>query len=405
MMSYPPRAMRPDSPSPARWKTWAFRAGFVLILAVQAAICFQGLADSWTRGHNGWNGSAYHLSARNTLRWGDLFPVQYYTGRTPPDPGDYYTHHPIGMHLHNVASLWLFGDSEASARAVPALFGVLALASLMVFARRFHGPGTALLTGAVYAALPINGIFANMMNHSSGFIFWAFLGAGFYVRFQQERERVWAGEARAPWRRQLAGLLVATFFSTLWDWPAYYIAFATGLHWLALGLVRQRRAGRPMLRLEGDLRPLAIYSATVVGCLGLHLLLVVATVGHFGELSQTVSARLSVTWDRFLYTLKVVPELMFTAPVLLLTLAGFVLAVVRLFRGRMDYRDVIPLGFFVGGVVHFFVFKWSTIVHEYWLWTTMPFVAIACATTVIALGRWLSRVVPAALSRDRKSVV
>jgi hypothetical protein len=42
-----------------------------------------------------------------------------------------------------------------------------------------------------------------------------------------------------------------------------------------------------------------------------------------------------------------------------------------------------------GGTIHFFVFKWSTIVHEYWLWTTLPFVALACANVTIDASRWL----------------
>src|SRR5690606_40905556 len=65
-----------DHPKTQRW---AFIAAFGVLVIIQFVICFQGLGDQWVRGHNGFNGSAYHQSARNTLRWDTLFPVQYYT--------------------------------------------------------------------------------------------------------------------------------------------------------------------------------------------------------------------------------------------------------------------------------------------------------------------------------------
>jgi len=63
---------------------------------------------------------------------------------------DGYTHHPLGMHLHNTLAVWLFGDHEGSIRAVPAFFGVLALIALMMVVRLLYDDRTALFAGLVF---------------------------------------------------------------------------------------------------------------------------------------------------------------------------------------------------------------------------------------------------------------
>ncbi len=378
-----------------------FWFAFGVLVAAQALLCFQGLGDQWTRGHNGFNGSAYHLAARNTARWGDLFPLQYYTSRTPPTPADYYTHHPLAMHLHNVASFLLFGDHEASIRLVPALHSVLLLIALMLFVRRFWDPLVALLAGLIYLALPINGIFANMQNHPAGCLFWSLVGFTCYLRFQEERARLWAGQARAPWLRWMLGLFAATFMATAWEWPAYYTAFFTAVHWFSLGLTRQVRSGRRWWKLGGDVGLLVPYGLWVLALAAFHFLLVRAFVGDLHELGGTIGSRLNIPWDRFMFTVRVVPELMFTWPVLVLSAVGFLRIAWRLVRGRFQHRDLMLVSFCIGGILHFLIFKWSSIVHEYWLWTTLPFAAVATATGLIDLGRWLRANTPRILGRLR----
>ncbi|MBI5499544.1 MAG: glycosyltransferase family 39 protein [Deltaproteobacteria bacterium] len=372
---------------------WAFRAGLAAILLAQAFLAFQGLGDEFVRGHNGYNNAAFHQAARNSLRFGVLFPAQYLTGRTPPQAADFYTHHPLGMHLHNIASHALFGDSPAATRLVPAVHGVLAVLALLLVVRRLWGPGTGLLAGAIYVALPINGIYVNMMNHSSGFILWSLVGLCGYVLFQDERARIARGEP-GRWRRWYALLLAATVLATAWDWPAYYVAAVTGVHWLVVAVVRLAR--RPTRASLADFGLLALWGLLVVACFAAHLLLVRAAVGGWGELSGAASARQAVDWERFSFTLRVVPPLMFTWTILALGAAWLLWTAARLALGRCRHRDLLPLPYLAGGVVHFFVFKWSTIVHEYWLWTTLPFFAVAGATLLVAASRWLRARAPRA---------
>ena len=55
---------------------------FGVIFAVQVGLAVVQIGDDMVRGHNGWNSAAYQLSARNSLRWDLLFPVQYDSGLT-----------------------------------------------------------------------------------------------------------------------------------------------------------------------------------------------------------------------------------------------------------------------------------------------------------------------------------
>jgi 4-amino-4-deoxy-L-arabinose transferase-like glycosyltransferase len=360
-------------------------SGFGLLLSAQLLLGFLGVADMWTRGHNGWNGGAYHLAARNTLRWEVLLPLQYDAGARPPDPSKLYTHHPLALHLHNTASVAVFGDHPAAVRGVAAAHGVLALAMLFVLVRRFWGDLHALLATAIYVVLPINAIYINMANHSSGFIFWSLLALYGYLRYQQ------AAEHDEPTRWWYAATLGAFFMAAQWDWPAYYVAFGMAVHWLVAGQARLRRLGRPWWRWDGHLLGLVAFSAFVLALFGGHFLLIQWLTGNVGELAGTFEERQNVGWPRFRDHLGVVPEVMFTWPVLGLS-AGWLLAyAARLPAGRATARDLVPLVYGLGGAVHYWVFKWSAIVHSYWAWTMLPFVAIACASVIVTMGSTLAR--------------
>ncbi|MFW6085966.1 MAG: ArnT family glycosyltransferase [Myxococcota bacterium] len=361
-------------------------AVFAVLIAAQVFLGFLGVADHWTRGHNGWNGAAYHLSARNSLRWEVLFPLQYDAGVTPPSATDLYTHHPLGMHLHNTASVWLFGDHPAAVRGVAAVHGVLALAMLFVFVRRWWDDLHAIVAGAVYVILPINAIYIHMANHSNGFIFWGLLALHCYLRFDEVSRS--GREGRWRW---YAAMIAAFFMAAQWDWPAYYLAFGVAVHWLVAGLAQLRRQGRPLWKWDARLGALAGWCVWVLALFGGHFVLVQLFTENVGELAGTFEERQNVGWPRFREHLAIVPELMFTWPVL--GMAGVWLGayVVRLGRGRARARDLAPLVFALGGACHYWVFKWSATVHSYWAWTMLPFFAIACASVTVTTGRWLVR--------------
>ncbi len=348
----------------SRWtKTQALL--FVLIAGSQTVSGLVGVSDAFTRGHNGFNNSAYHNAARNTLRWGTMFPVQYSTRNSPPEASDVYTHHPLAMHWHNVASMWVFGDRELAVRLVAALHGVLAVAMLMLVAGALWSPAHGLLSGFTYLVLPTNLIYANMANHSSGFIAWGLLALWLFVRTKR-----WS----AP---SYGAFLFSFFMCAMWDWPAYYLAACIALYWIGGKRHTLRRSRAERLLFFG-------FCAWVLILFLGHFVLVDLVVGGVGELVETYNVRRNVGWPRLSRHLRVVPPLMFTWPVLMLSLGWIVAWIVRLLRGRSGPRDLIPVAFAFAGVLHYVLFRWSAMVHSYWAWTALPFVAIAVSTSVFA---------------------
>lgn len=348
---------------------------FAIVLALQVFLAIWGIADQWTRGHNGWNGAAYHNAARNTLRWDVLFPLQFETANVPPKKKQLYTHAPLGLHLHNVASVVLFGDREASIRLVAGFWNVAALCMLFAVVRRLWDDAHALAASAIYVALPINAIYTNMANHSAGFIFWALLTLFLYVRATRE----------GPWSTpRFVAFLAAFAVCASWDWPAYYVAACIAAHW-AWTIVRRQdtasRAGTPVQLFSFCVWVLIMFAG--------HFALVEVLTGNVDELTGTFNARRALSWARFRTHLLVVPEIMFTAPVLALCTIWVGVSAVRAARGRGSTRDLVPLAFLLGGVVHYWTFRWSAIVHSFWAWTLLPGVAIALAASLLGMAGWI----------------
>ncbi len=369
--------MRPDRVGGRRTLVYA---AFAVLLAFQVFLGFWGVADQWTRGHNGWNGAAYHNAARNTLRWGELFPLQYETANVPPRKDQLYTHAPLALHLHNVASVRIFGDRELSIRLVAAFWSIAAFCMLFAVVRRLWSDAHGLLAAAVYLALPINAIYTNMANHSAGFIFWSLLALYLYVRSRDT----------APWQRHSFVLFLAAFTMALtWDWPAYYVALCIASHWAFAVWRKERHAGSSL--------QLGVFCGWVLLLFAGHLVLVEWLTGNLDELTGTFNARRALSWQRFRTHLLVVPELMFTAPILVLSGGWLVAWGARLTRSQTEARDLVPIAFLVAGLAHYLTFRWSAIVHSYWAWPMLPFVSIAVATSLLAIGRTIQTRVDRAL--------
>ena len=342
-------------------------AAFVVVLASQVFLGLWGVADQWTRGHNGWNGAAYHNGARNCLRWGELFPLQYDTANVPPKKEQLYTHAPLGLHLHNVASVSIFGDRELSIRLVAAFWSVAALCMLFAVVRRLWSDAHGLLAAAIYVALPINAIYTNMAAHSPGFIFWSLLTLYLYMR----------STGAEPWRWPSFMLFLAAFtMAATWDWPAYYVALCIAAHWTSI-----------LWHKKGPFLQLGLFCGWVLLLFGGHFALVEGFTGNLDELTGTFNARRALSWQRFRTHLLVVPELMFTGSILGLSGAWLVAWGVRLARGNAQARDLMPIAFLVAGLVHYLTFRWSAVVHSYWAWPMLPFASIAVATSLLAIAR------------------
>lgn len=360
------------------------RIAFAMVLTLQVFLAVWGIADQWTRGHNGWNGAAYQNAARNTLRWHVLFPLQYDTANVPPKKEQLYTHAPLALQLNNIASVKLFGDRELSIRLVAGFWSVAALCMLFAVVRRLWDDAHALAASAIYVALPINAIYTNMANHSAGFIFWSLLTLYLYIRASRS----------PPWPRASFVLFLATFAAAAsWDWPAYYIAFCIALHW-AYTLARKedplpRERADPSNERALSFLQLGVFCGWVLVLFAGHFALVQVVTGNLDDLMGAFNTRRALSWPRFRTHLLVVPELMFTMPVLGLCAAWLGAWLVRAIRGTARARDLVPTAFLVAGLVHYWTFRWSAVIHSYWAWPTLPAVAIAVSVSLFVMARWI----------------
>jgi hypothetical protein len=262
-----------------------------------------------------------------------------------------------------------------SIRLVAAFWSIAALCMLFAVVRRLWDDAHALTAAAIYVVLPINAIYTNMANHSAGFIFWSLLTLYLYLRSPCVSAR--------PWPSFLV-LLASFTIAATWDWPAYYVAAGIGLHW-GWSLIRSREP-------ESTVRTatqLALFCGWVVALFVGHFVLVEALTGNLDELTGTFNARRALSWRRFRTHLWVVPELMFTWPVLGLCAAWIGVWAARAARGQARGRDLVPLAFILGGLIHYWTFRWSALVHSYWAWPMLPGVAIAVAVSLLASARWV----------------
>jgi 4-amino-4-deoxy-L-arabinose transferase-like glycosyltransferase len=386
--------LHPVAPRPRRARP---RAGAVIYWIAAAAVaaaffaaCFHGIANYWQWGHNGYNGAAFSQAARNSIRFHVAGQAQYHTALRPPRPSDMYTHHPMMLHAHLVAIYSLLGFHEWAGRLVPALYSFFTLLLLYFMVRRLEDPLTALAAAAIYLITPINLIFANMINHEQGGIFWCLFFLTMYL--------LWYESYR--WRYLLLSLLGVTM-AVQFDWPGYYISFFIAVHALVSGLVRHRG----WLRWRPEYTWVTVFSAVVV----LNFMLFFLWITLFqGTLDQM--------WEAFHYRTEEIPGYYsalyhrtrdLQGWISMALLVGWLLFFLeRQIAGRVTIIHTVPLFFLLAQVIHTVVFKQAGIIHSYWTYYASPAIAVGGATLVVGLGRWtgaaLRRVVLASGLRFRR---
>lgn len=403
-----------DAQASVRWgrlPRWVWIVALALLLSMQAAFGLQGINNYWQWGHNGYNGAAYQLGARNALRWGLVFPAQYASGVHQPAPGELYTHAPLGLHLHNMVSVLVFGDRELAIRVVPAVYGFLAACVLFAFVKRRWGDLHAVVMLAVYVLLPINQGYANMTNHDTGCIFWSLLMLWCHIKWTEAADR----PPQAAAQRGLKGLVsqrpwlwaVGSFFCCLmavnWNWPAYFMCFLMAWHWLYVSHDAAHRRLPHWFGFNREHALLALYCVFVLVNFFGFFALVYAVVGSFDEMSQSLNLRSGSTTDVYSRLWRESLEPMFSAPLLVLGLLWVVGLIVRHSRGETRAAELVPLCFGFAGVMHVMLFKKTVLVHIYWPWQLNPFVALAAAVVLLWCTRTLSALAEGAWRRLRES--
>lgn len=352
---------------------WLYRTAVGLVFAAYFLGCFHTVANFWQWGHAGFNGAGFFQAARNSVRHGIAVQTPYYTGLSEPGPGEYYTDHPMMIHFHLIAGHRLFGDGEWVGRSVTAAYSFLSLVMLFVILRRLAGRAAALIGIGLYAATPLHLIFATMIDHEQGCIFWLLVCIDATLRYL-ERNRL----------RHLISGMVAISLAVQFDWPAYYLAFFLMLFVLLRGAIR--RPG--WLRWRPEYSWAAIFSAVVLANFVGFFAWIAHVRGGLGPMIHSFFWR-SASQGGYLGVLLEREADLHGLLLYGLGAAWLVSAAVRLLRRRLERLDVLPALFFATQLVHSSVFQQAGKIHCYWTYYLGPAFAVAGALEIARLLRHL----------------
>ncbi len=343
----------------------------VLLMMACAAVALHEIANFFLWGHNGFNGSAFSQAARNTLRFSELGQAQYWTGPDAPPAEILYTHHPLLLHLHVALMFLIFGELEWAARLVPALYSILSAGMLLLLVKRYWGPRIALISLAVYATIPVQVIFANMIDHEQGGIFWSLAMLYFYLNWLTQRRL-----------RSLFALFLATTMACQFDWPPYYLAFIIACHAALTGIA----ADRAGFRWRREYTFVAAFSAVVLTNFIGYFLWIIHAKGSIEQMLIAFALRTTTpdnVWSQILERLPLM-----IAPLSLALASAWLLGWLwRLGRSQHQHRDLVPIAFLIAQIIHHGAFKHASYMHIYWHYYSTPFIAIGAGVTIAWLAQ------------------
>lgn len=351
--------------SPAWW--WL---AFALIAAFYGVLGVRGLAAPWHWGHNGYNGAAFSQAAKNSMRFDIVGQAPYHFETEPPPAAEIYTHHPLALHGHVVASFALFGAKEWAARLVPFAYSIATLLLLMIAVRRYWGDRTALLAGLAYALTPLNLIFANMVNHEQGGLFGCLVLVYAYLRWLETGRLLHAVLCGL-------GLTLAVQF----DWPGYYVAFLLAVHCIVTGV-----RGRAPKHWRWFL---VVFSALTLANLFAFLGWIYVTRPGLQDMAEAFRLRNRMPRDGSYLVLIMRRLLALHGPILVAAAAvGATSGVLSWRRESFRARTMLPLAFLFAGTVHVIAFTEAAALHSYWIYYWGPAVAIAAAIGLESIIDW-----------------
>lgn len=368
--------MKTSRPHPPRIATWlrgpsAHRLALALVLGLYAVIAFHGIANYWQWGHHGFNGAAFAHAARNSQRFQILAQAQYHTAGTPPPPEALYTHHPLMLHLHLIALMRWLGDAEWVPRLVPALYSLAGQAMLYAFVRRYYGRTIALVSALSYALIPLGAMFANMVNHEQGAIFWSLLFLYAYCRFFEEGSK-----------RMAALSLLAVTVAIQFDWAPYHLALFVAIHAFLGGIRRQRR----LLELRREHVLAVVLSIVVLSNFAAFYAFVLHVRGSFEDMMASARQRTSEPAGYWSLVARHAFDLQ--GPVFLPLLPLFLFRLVtRLVRGEAHLGDLLPVFFTGVQIIQSTVFKEAGFIHAYWTYYLNPALAVAAGSVLVGAAR------------------
>lgn len=369
--------------SPATWPWTLHRTPRTLLaLAVVVALCGLWLhfADAgFTRreGLGDWVGSRIGVFANNYVRYGLTQSAGAQVLNVAPleslDEAIVYRGHPPAVPLAVAAVFWLTGSRAPWAhRLLPFLASLVSLALMARLAR--HGGLPASLVVVCLAGLPL------FVWHGGTPSYEPFcLAAMLVVLVAYER----------GWRMRLAPLI---FVGCLIDFPCIYTVPA-----LVVAELRARYTlgkGRCF-----PLRSAFVWSIAGLMAMGLHFAHVASLDGGLtGQWNQSIQAKI---WDAlsrsdlqpsfvdFIVSQWQHARLGFGLPWIVVATVGVVLAWRKI--------GLVAWTFFGAAALHVLIFRWHAVRHDFWLYYSLPAVAIAATHTLQRLGKSWSTMTTAGL--------
>ena len=392
---------------PARRARWRY----VLPLAIYLVGLTHQINEPWVGMHD-WNGAFFSQLARNFLR----YPWEIHHGMPivavgeavpPPAERSIYATHPPGLVWLVALAFRLFGEHEWAARLVPITASVASLGLLMFLVGRRWGGESALVTGLIYAAMPMSVYYGRMVNHEAVCLFGMLAMSAAWAVVTEP------GTGSAS-RRWAIAAFVAALFGLVWvDWSGGLFA---GLFVLYVVIKRRRGVVRTWC-------PAFALVTTVVAIASMMIYLVHAGLGgRGGDLIAIFASRAArpdhpLTSDAWEY----VPENLSWA-VVVLGAVGVLMAVSRsrhsavegegspVDRGgqtaaggtpgpqRMPARtpgcgdQTAGLGVLaVTGLIWLVVFWRQFSIHGYWAFYLGPIVAWLASRSLLGLRDFLAR--------------
>lgn len=314
------------------------------------------------------------IIADNMLSWGILAPVRQYTS-LPPDPSQYYAHHPWGTFWLITGLTKVFGRHEAVVRLMPVLMTSASALLLFGVGRALYGAVSGALAAISYGVLPIVLAFAQFPGFEGPTVFGCLLGSWGYVHMVQN----WS------WRWMAVSVL-GFGWSFQADWIGFvFAAFVLGAVLVGHWALPERWYGPVHTRRLAQWWALTAIAATAT--LALYWLYF-ERAGLLDDLVRSAQARTAGgerTLLQMLAARRYWIEVMFTPLALVIGVLAVPVFLGRLVLGR-SALEILPLGMLVMASLHYVLFPNGADVHIYWPLPFAPYCALSVAVLARSLG-------------------
>ncbi len=183
-----------------RNRTRGFFLQYFEVAVVAAALVFQvwyfsqRLTSPWTEQVD-FNGAVWSQAGHNFITMGVkdtvAIPAPFYYGTAPVPDDEYYNHHPSLLALTIAGAFKLLGEHEWVARLIPVACSVASLLLLWLLARSCAGNRIAAFSAAIFAFLPMELCWGQMVNFEPYALMWMLAGFLGFRHWHLTGTKVW----------------------------------------------------------------------------------------------------------------------------------------------------------------------------------------------------------------------